>query len=110
MTISETDYLRFTDNTPPDRKTKVVAVWSTRIRGVRLGEIYWFGRWRQYAFFPSPDTVWSRDCLLHVAAEVEKLNTEWRELRVAQTAEHRAHNPAVAGSKPAAQTSTEGKS
>jgi hypothetical protein len=28
-----------------------------------LGYIKWFGRWRQYAFFPAVETVWNPECL-----------------------------------------------
>ncbi len=28
-----------------------------------LGEIKWFGRWRQYAFFPVVGTVFNPDCM-----------------------------------------------
>lgn len=28
-----------------------------------LGDIKWFGRWRQYTFFPHPDTTYNHECL-----------------------------------------------
>jgi len=29
----------------------------------RLGEVKWYGPWRQYTFSPIPDTDFSMDCL-----------------------------------------------
>lgn len=40
-------------------------VWEVRSvsASALLGRIGWFGRWRQYCFFPHPDTVFNRGCL-----------------------------------------------
>lgn len=38
-----------------------------------LGEIKWFGRWRQYAFFPSALTVWNTECLDDIKACIDVL-------------------------------------
>jgi len=32
-----------------------------------LGEIKWFGKWRQYAFFPVIGTVYNPDCMDHIS-------------------------------------------
>ena len=43
-------------------------VWDVMTNGGdRLGQIRWFGRWRQYAFFPCEGTLYSRVCLTDVA-------------------------------------------
>jgi len=58
--------------TKAPRKTKILEVVS--IRGVVvLGQIRWFGRWRQYAFFPSNDTVYSHDCLNVISSRIQEL-------------------------------------
>ena len=31
--------------------------------GGNLGRIAWFGRWRKYAFFPWPETVFEEVCM-----------------------------------------------
>ena len=43
--------------------------------GALLGEIKWYGAWRQYCFFPSPsaDTVWSTGCLDDIKDYIKKL-------------------------------------
>lgn len=67
-----TDYLTFVDVTPEGRKTAIVDVRSTR-SGINLGQIRWFGRWRQYAFYPDDETIWNPDCLEAVNARIRKL-------------------------------------
>jgi len=47
--------------------------------GCPLGEIRWFGRWRQYCFFPEQDTVWNKGCLQDVIEALDSLNREHRE-------------------------------
>lgn len=44
-----------------------------------LGAIAWFGRWRQYTFDPVQGSTFNRDCLLDIAAYLERINREHRE-------------------------------
>lgn len=46
----------------PSGKTQVWGVFSVN-QGALLGEIRWFGRWRQYTFAPRPETTFNPDCL-----------------------------------------------
>jgi hypothetical protein len=39
----------------------------------KLGEIKWFGRWRTYAFFPEPDTVFEKQCMKDITNFIEDL-------------------------------------
>jgi hypothetical protein len=64
-------YLFFCEEWPPDRKTAVVEVRSTK--DVFLGHIKWFGRWRQYAFFPGAETIWNVGCLETVEEYISSL-------------------------------------
>lgn len=64
-------WLRFEDDTVPGARTQRLIVWS--IRGPRLGAIQWFGRWRQYAFFPEAETVFNRGCLQDIEHKVTEL-------------------------------------
>jgi len=43
-------------------KTKVIGVISKRHADM-IGIIKWFGRWRQYAFFPGNGTIFNVECL-----------------------------------------------
>lgn len=54
------------------RKTEVWLVCAAR-DGALLGRIKWFGRWRQYAFFPSPGTVFNPDCLEAINEQIRTL-------------------------------------
>lgn len=40
------------------------SVWWCRSKknGGILGEVKWYGPWRQYCFFPEPDTVFNVTC------------------------------------------------
>lgn len=53
-------------------------VWHvlTKERQDVLGEIRWFGRWRQYVFFPSEDTAFSNGCLDEISAFLKELMDE----------------------------------
>ena len=65
------EYLEFsiTGHKP---KTKIYGVWSKKSGGI-LGEIKWFGRWRQYAFFPRPETIFNTECLNDIISYIEVL-------------------------------------
>jgi hypothetical protein len=51
-----------------------------------LGEVRWFGRWRCYAFYPEPDTLYERQCLRDIADFCEARTREHRESKVAANA------------------------
>lgn len=57
---------------PPKRKTAIYAVVN-RTSGDWIGEIKWYGAWRQYCFFPYGNTVWSAGCLKDVEGFIEGL-------------------------------------
>ena len=72
-TIYDTRYLKFRRVVPDKpRKTEVWSVLST-MHGDLLGTIKWFGRWRQYAFFPELGTIYNRDCLDDISRFVRGL-------------------------------------
>lgn len=70
--MTKNKYLFFLDETPEGRKTSVVAVLAAR-SGDRLGTIKWFGRWRQYAFFPESETIYNPECLKSICEYIEDL-------------------------------------
>ena len=55
-----------------ERLPKTV-VWYVQTKDSRdvLGQVRWFGRWRKYAFYPYPETIYEQDCLRQIAAFVE---------------------------------------
>jgi hypothetical protein len=59
-----------------DAKTKVWAVVTKggsekEVGGIALGAVKWFGRWRRYAFFPDPATVYEPTCLRDIASFID---------------------------------------
>lgn len=70
--MSESRWIQFVEiPVPPHFKTRR---WHVRARenSVLLGVIQWFGRWRQYAFFPAGETVFERQCLRDLAEFCER--------------------------------------
>ncbi|MEA2677187.1 MAG: hypothetical protein QOJ81_1328 [Chloroflexota bacterium] len=61
--------------TAPGRKT---AIWDVLGRSTRLGEIRWFSRWRCYALFPPPGTLFNSDCLNVLAQFCARATKEHR--------------------------------
>lgn len=71
-----TAYLRFhRQGSSPSGKTSILSIFSV-MHGDKLGEIRWMGRWRQYAFYPEPDTIWNPACLKDVTDQINELMTE----------------------------------
>ena len=72
--MSDYRWLTFSER-PVRGKTKQVRVGS-KSSPMTLGYIQWFGRWRQYAFFPAVNTVFSQDCLRDIVQEIDRLMAE----------------------------------
>ena len=62
-------------------KTNVYGIYSLE-NGGKLGEVYWYGPWRQYTFVPDYETVWHKGCLQDVIDFVDKVNREHREKKI----------------------------
>lgn len=72
------EYLEFErHDPPPDRKTPVVRVLSKRT-GQPLGSIAWYGPWRQFCFYPSPETIFNVGCLRDIEDQIGLLMAERR--------------------------------
>jgi len=69
-------YLTFHPFFPP--KPRKTECWLVSARGIAVGQVRWFSRWRQYAFFPITDTVFEEDCLREIANFVERETREYR--------------------------------
>jgi hypothetical protein len=58
---------------PPKPKTKVWYVVSKYDDpNPHLGWIAWFPKWRKYAFYPKPNTVYEQVCLREIADFCQK--------------------------------------
>jgi len=62
------------------RKTGIYDVCSSRSGDV-LGTIQWFGRWRQYTFWPVHGTTYNPECLRYIADTCARLSREHREAK-----------------------------
>lgn len=71
-----TRYLTFFRGESDSGKT---AVMKIRGKSEWLGEIKWFSRWRQYAFFPYEGTIWNRECMADVMIVIDYLTQERRQ-------------------------------
>ena len=67
--MKESKYIEFV-HVEDKPKTKV---WEVRRKsdewdknGIALGQIKYFGRWRQYAFFPHEGTIWNYECMMDI--------------------------------------------
>ena len=66
-------WLTFHDVTPHSDTAKTRYVTVVSIHGAELGVIKWFGRWRQYAFFPHPQTIFNPECMTDICGEIQRL-------------------------------------
>jgi hypothetical protein len=60
--------------------------------GEGLGEVRWFGRWSQYAFFPFGGTVFEQDCLRDIATFCEQRTKEHRQAVPGSPAQEGTHD------------------
>jgi hypothetical protein len=57
-------------------KTLKYNIYTKEMPMLKLGEVKWFGRWRQYAFFPEPETVFEKHCMKDITNFLELLMEE----------------------------------
>jgi hypothetical protein len=50
----------------------------TNLHGIPIGTVYWHTPWRQYTFFPAPQTLFERNCLRLIADFCERETMERR--------------------------------
>ena len=59
----------------PKKVTSEFVILTEDLR-LTLGTIKWFGRWRQYAYFPNSDTVYEKQCLKDISSFLDELMQE----------------------------------
>ncbi len=58
------------------RKLKTLIYWCVSNRGNDyLGTVKWFGRWRQYCFFPAEEAVFSVGCMNDIIDFIKQLES-----------------------------------
>jgi hypothetical protein len=68
----DTEHLRFKSTPSESGKTAIVDIYSVA-SGDKLGQIRWFGRWRQYCFYPENLTIWNTGCMESVVGYIDLL-------------------------------------
>jgi hypothetical protein len=82
-------WIQFVDRgIPAGKKTRVWTVHPIDGANSNLGEIRWYAPWRQYAFYPTRNSLFERQCLRDIADFCEK-----------ETNAHRATNKRAAEKK-----------
>jgi len=67
----ESKYLEF-DKVGDTGKTEIWNVLSKSSEFI-LGKISWYGRWRQYCFWPSSDCVFNVECMNDIQKMIKEL-------------------------------------
>ncbi len=77
--MKESKYLQFVfwSRTGKTEKYNIVS----KAHGNVLGEVKWFGRWRQYCFFPANVTVFNPGCLQDIIAFIGELMAERKKVK-----------------------------
>ena len=71
--IKETKYLVFIKLERSTHKKTEQIIISNIHHNQTIGHILWYGKWRQYCFFPFGDTIWNKDCLDDINAVIKDL-------------------------------------
>jgi len=81
---TENKYIKIVEdeNTIGERKTKTFDIVNKNGE-YYIGQIYWYGAWRQYCFFPYEDMVFNSTCLELIIAFLNDINekhrTNWKQ-------------------------------
>jgi len=72
--ILRSKYLEFR-LVPVDNGPAKTDIWEVLNKNseVRLGQIRWYGAWRQYCYFPRRETVMSSECLDDITTFIKNL-------------------------------------
>lgn len=73
-------FLTFSEKPNPGKKTAIINVTSTT-KGIYLGQIRWYGAWRQYVFYPANDTLFNAKCMQDILSVVRGVSLRQRNRR-----------------------------
>lgn len=71
------EYLKFQDVDNAGLKTRRVEVRTVN-SNVLLGVIAWYSHWRQYVFFPEPETIFNPGCLGEIGGTAAAMTRDHR--------------------------------
>jgi len=72
----QSKYMKF-DKIGDTGKTEIWDILS-KSSGFVLGKIKWYGPWRQYCFYPSPNSVFNNDCMTDIQKLIKNLQEDHR--------------------------------
>ncbi len=72
---SDSPYLAFERVEVKGRKTPIVLIRSKSNHN-RLGRIMWYAQWRQFCFYPDPDTIFNIGCMDDIHEVIDYLLEE----------------------------------
>ena len=59
-------------------KTELWTVFPKDDMTEYLGTVQWFARWRKYAFYPNPETVYEETCMEDISTFIKMLTKKHR--------------------------------
>lgn len=79
LPMGESKWIYFVER-PPERLRKL-SIWEVRAKDgeITLGWVRFVGRWRCFAFYPSTDTLYEKQCLRDIADFCDTQTKRWRE-------------------------------
>lgn len=75
MTRSPSEYLAFERVETVGRKTPIIVVRSLS-SGTELGQVRWYGPWRQFCFHPACQTIFNVGCMTEIQNVIAELKAE----------------------------------
>ncbi len=69
-------YMEF-DKVGDTGKTEIWNILS-KSSGYILGRVKWYGPWRQYCFYPSPETIFNPACMEDICKLIKELMAKRR--------------------------------
>jgi hypothetical protein len=70
--ITDYEYISFKQD-PVDKNRKTLVFTCVTNNGGVLGEVSWYSPWRQYCYFATRQTVYSKGCLNDIHDFIEQL-------------------------------------
>lgn len=72
MNDTDSKWIDFIEQ-PQKGKTQIFNIVPKEQPGSVIGQIKWYGAWRKYCFYPSPNCIFETDCLGDIISFIKKL-------------------------------------
>lgn len=79
LRVHENKWMAYEEVEPAKpRRTRIISVVNRRSR-LSLGLLKWYGPWREYSFFPYPNTLFNNGCMRSISGALDTLNIQQKE-------------------------------